>query len=294
MNRLRGVTNSILTRGQLDLSAMRIAPEASESWISDLKSKGHCIIRGLTDPKRIIQLGAQIKLPAKVLGRAGTEKSKQLTQALFESNQGAALVRDLYLDNRIAWILSAFHNQSVIDHTKVLVKAANAPETPWHQDHAFFKLFDPFGTMITLWAPFASVSAANGGLRLVKAMPPNELLPHDPAVDGELAVAPSVLQPMLEHGIEEITAEPGDVVLFTSRAVHGTFPNATNHARFAFKLVFQDLSRRAPSQPLRTRAVRFHGVEGFMNRVVPCLGTRLRLQPELWRDNLRAKTRRAK
>jgi hypothetical protein len=71
--------------------------------------------------------------------------------------------------------------------------------------------------------------------------------------------------------------------------VHATYPNPTDGDRLAFKLVFQDLDRRAPDQPLTHRAVTFHGAEGAVNRWYPCGITRLQVQ----RDNLtrRLKTR---
>jgi ectoine hydroxylase-related dioxygenase (phytanoyl-CoA dioxygenase family) len=156
-------------------------------------------------------------------------------------------VRDLFWDARVQWIVSSFHARPIIEHTKVLIKAAHAPITPWHQDHAFFHKKDPTGTMITLWSPFHPVDPGNGALRLLRGEPPRTLLPHDIVnEEGEMAVTPSALAPLLARGIETPAVGPGDVVFFTSRVVHGTYANGTDSDRLAFKLVFQDLARRSP------------------------------------------------
>jgi len=253
-------------------------------WAVELKQQGFTIVRNILSTSNVKLLRELITSRLTEIGRqgsAGTEKSIFLTQLLFASSDTARIVRDLFWDSRIQWILGAFHERSVIEHTKVLVKASLAPETPWHQDHAFFRKYDPTGTMITLWSPLHPVGEDNGTLRLLRSKPPRVLLPHEIAnVEREKRVHAESLSPLLTEGIVIPEANPGDAVLFTSRAVHGTFANMTDSDRLAFKLVFQDLTRRT-QQPLRNGAVVFHGIEGLLNRLYPCVATRIRLQPDL-------------
>lgn len=270
------------------------AADAPSDWTTELRTSGYAIIRDLITPRDVEELRVlvdkRLRAWTKAKASAGTEKAPLLTQLLLASTRAARLVRDLFWDPRIQWVLGNFHCRSVIEHTKVLVKAAGAPETPWHQDHAYFKAFDPSGTMITLWSPFHEVSADNGSLRVTHGEQPRHLLPHEVANDeGELAIRSDALAPFLSRGVVNPSLRPGDAILFTSRVVHGTYPNSTVHARLAFKLVFQDLERRSVQHPLRDRSVAFHGVAGVINRLQPCALTRLRLQPKLWKTQLRSR-----
>jgi ectoine hydroxylase-related dioxygenase (phytanoyl-CoA dioxygenase family) len=265
---------------------------SSSDWVMDLRTRGYTVIRDLIPVAEVEALRELVETRRAAHGArtdVATEKSPLLTQLLFASNRAARLVRDLYWDERVQWILGSFHAQPVIEHTKVLIKAAGAPETPWHQDHAFFHDFDPTGTMITLWSPFHAVHPGNGALRVAKE-PVHALLPHDRVnEDGELAIQPAALGPALAGGVDVFEVGPGDAVFFTSRVVHGTYPNPTDADRLAFKLVFQDLEKRAAAHPLRERAVRFDGARGIVNRVVPCGITRLRLQPKQWKTRLKSR-----
>jgi ectoine hydroxylase-related dioxygenase (phytanoyl-CoA dioxygenase family) len=78
----------------------------------------------------------------------------------------ARLVRDVYWDERVQWVLGSFHTRPVIEHTKVLIKAAGAPETPWHQDHAYFNL--PEGTpVVGVWIALDDATPENGCMHFI-------------------------------------------------------------------------------------------------------------------------------
>lgn len=265
-----------------------------QDWVVDLTTRGFTVLKGVLPAGEVDYLrgvvGGELERRGRADSAVGTDKAKELTQLLFASARTARIVRDLYFEPRVQWILGAFHARPVIEHTKVLIKGARAPETPWHQDHAFFHGFDPTGTMLTLWSPLHGVSADNGGLRLLAGEPPRQLLPHLVARGGEKIVEPEVLAPLLARGVVDAAVEPGDAVVFTSRVVHGTYPNPTDEARLAFKLVFQDLARRAADKPLRaSRAVSFHGPGAWLNRAVPCAMTRLQIQRAQLRAGLKAR-----
>lgn len=275
-----------------------VAAQAVETqppdWVSEIRTQGHTIIRGLIagDDSTYLRTLIESRFAARPKStNVGTEKSTELTQLLFATTRTGRIVRDLFFDPRVQWILGSFYTQPVIEHTKVLIKAASAPETPWHQDHAFFHAFDPTATMISLWSPLSPVSADNGTLRILSGEPPRTLLPHRQANAGrELEIEPSVLAPLLAiHQAELPPVEPGDAVLFTSRVVHATYPNPTDRDRLAFKLVFQDLARRTPDHPLQQRSVSFHGLPGAVNRLYPCGITRLRMQREILARRLKAR-----
>lgn len=270
--------------------------DAQSNWTIELQTCGYTIVRDLIPPHAVEELRALVdnRLHAMIKAKAsvGTEKSPFMTQLLFASTRAARVVRDLFWDPRIQWVLGNFHCRPVIEHTKVLIKAAGAPETPWHQDQAFFKPFDPSATMITLWSPLHDVSPNNGALRVTRGEQPRMLLPHEVVNDeGELAIRSDALAPFLLRGVDSPAVRPGDAILFTSRVVHGTYPNPTAADRLAFKLVFQDLERRSAAHPLRDRSVAFHGFGGMINRLHPCALTRLRLQPNLWKARLRSRLR---
>jgi ectoine hydroxylase-related dioxygenase (phytanoyl-CoA dioxygenase family) len=276
------------------MAVAHVADDPEPDWVDEIRTRGHTIVRGLIPRAEADALRALIEARLAVRAKStnvGTEKSTELTQLLFATDRTARFVRDLFFEPRVQWILGSFHTQPVIEHTKVLIKAAGAPETPWHQDHAFFHTFDPTATMISLWSPLQPVSASNGTLRILSNEPPRALLPHRAANAGrELEIEPAVLAPLLAaHQVEIPPIEPGDAVFFTSRVVHATYPNPTYHDRLAFKLVFQDLARRSADRPLSARSVTFRGLDGAVNRLYPCGITRLQVKREILARRLKAR-----
>jgi ectoine hydroxylase-related dioxygenase (phytanoyl-CoA dioxygenase family) len=100
---------------------------------------------------------------------------------------------------------------------------------PWHQDNGYNGLrFEHF----QLWIALSEMTPDNGGLWLVpgshkRRLPHRRVGNHLEAVGSEVYDAPDANKVFVE-------AEQGDVVLFSSLALHKTYENATTRPRWAY------------------------------------------------------------
>jgi ectoine hydroxylase-related dioxygenase (phytanoyl-CoA dioxygenase family) len=215
---------------------------------------GFAVCRGLLAPVEVEALRSR-------LGRQGTKAAapksesitsdKALQRALVDDRDSAALLGQVAASARVLPLLQQFHARPFVEHTKVLVKQAGAPATPWHQDAAYWHGFDPRLCMLTLWVALGRTDDKSGCLRIARVQSADSLLPHDTLAGGKQYVLSDeiVRRHFDDHELVDLELEPGDGVFFGCRAVHGAYPNQSAQARLAFKLVFQDFAQRAPAVP---------------------------------------------
>lgn len=103
-------------------------------------------------------------------------------------------------------------------------KGPGAGVFPWHQDNEYSKLRDEH---VQVWIAMTSAAAEDGGLELVPVRH-DRRLPHGldgghVVHEGELPVAPVA-----------VTADAGDVVLFSSYTLHRTTPNTSDRHRWVY------------------------------------------------------------
>ena len=139
--------------------------------------------------------------------------------------------------------------QKIIDLLKVLIgpdiwvrwdqavaKGPNSATFPWHQDNNYSKLQDPH---YQCWIALTESHADNGGLLL---QPGSHLKSLSYRYEGYEVVSDVVPDsPVL------ITAEPGDVVIFSSFLLHSTTPNITQNDRWAYVIEYMSLDHYDPS-----------------------------------------------
>ncbi|HEY9770121.1 MAG TPA: phytanoyl-CoA dioxygenase family protein [Coleofasciculaceae cyanobacterium] len=138
--------------------------------------------------------------------------------------------------------------QKIIDLLKVLIgpdiwvrwdqavaKGPNSDTFPWHQDNNYSKLKDPH---YQFWVALTESNANNGGLLVQPGSHKQNLLYR---YDGYEVVYDGVPQsPLL------ITAEPGDVVIFSSFTLHSTTPNITQDTRWAYVIEYMSVDHYDP------------------------------------------------
>ena len=142
--------------------------------------------------------------------------------------------------------------QKIIDLLKVLIgpdiwirwdqAVAKGPDSKafaWHQDNNYSKLQDPH---YQFWIALTESNADNGGL-MVQPGSHRSSLPY--RYEGHEIVSDVVPDnPVL------ITAESGDVVIFSSFVLHSTTPNITQGTRWAYVVEYMSLDHYDPSVEL--------------------------------------------
>ena len=107
--------------------------------------------------------------------------------------------------------------------TKALIKSPGAPEFPWHQDNGYSGLKDRY---YQLWIALTPMTHENGGL-WIKPKSHRTRIPH--SLKGNHMVSDVTPEDPIF-----ISAESGDIILFSSWLLHRTNPNVSQMDRWAY------------------------------------------------------------
>ncbi|MBX9675447.1 MAG: phytanoyl-CoA dioxygenase family protein [Methylotenera sp.] len=114
-------------------------------------------------------------------------------------------------------------------------KKSGAGTFPWHQDNQYSGLKDAH---FQFWISLTTMTADNGGLWVVpgshKSILKYEVDDNHVSYKGDVSKA------------EFISAEPGDVVLFSSFLLHSTTPNITQDSRWAYVIEYMRMDKIDP------------------------------------------------
>lgn len=114
-------------------------------------------------------------------------------------------------------------------------KKPGAGTFPWHQDNQYSQLKDAH---FQFWISLTTMTAENGGLWVVpgshKGMLKYDVEDNHVAYNGDVSKA------------KFISAEPGDVVLFSSFLLHSTTPNITQNSRWAYVVEYMKMDHMDP------------------------------------------------
>lgn len=249
--------------------------------IDDIKTKGYTFLPGLIKPDHVNAILDSVHphVEQAEVGY-GTAKTSQITFAMFRTPQARQAMRDIIFMPETSDIFAHFMERPFVEHTKILVKAPGGPDTPWHQDAAFWESFDPEKTMLSLWIALEPVTIANGCMNMVEPSSAlNAILPHTKVRNGkELEIPSNDVDSLLNDGKEvSLEMQPGDALIFNSTTIHKALPNTTDNPRMAIKIVFQDRTRRAKGVAKHPSYIEMNGVKGWMNKINPCCLTARRM-----------------
>lgn len=260
-----------------------------ENQIKDFNRRGWMICRQIIDPVDMDSIRSRIADIRVALDAAvGTDKYRKRTGLLLTSSVTAKVVMKVVEHIVVKTILKRSFQFPIIEHTKVLIKAAGAPLTSWHQDAEFWKSFDPRQTMFTVWVALMDVGTDNGCLRLLDERT-SIIYPHEPVhLDSELAINQRDLGLLLDrYVVVDCPLKAGDALIFKSQMIHAAYSNGTGTHRMAFKIVFQDLAKRPRNAPLSDRSVKLQGISGWLNHWSPCVLTRMHLKYRALRSTIK-------
>ena len=121
---------------------------------------------------------------------------------------------------------------------KIVFKSAKTTfGTPWHQDWYYW-----FGSpKISAWIPLDDCTPDNGALRVV---PGTHKIDHiTNARTGEHGFTNCTPPEQIESlPVVDVVVGRGDIVFFSDKCVHGSYPNLAGADRFAFIPTYRDAS----------------------------------------------------
>ena len=169
-------------------------------------------------------------------------------------SQFEQVIRESALAVTAAQLMNSKTAQLFHDH--VLVKeAGTAKATPWHQDSPYY--FVEGKQSVSFWAPVDAVDQATlrcvaGSHQWEKPVLPTRWLAEDSFYPNESDYMP-VPDPDAEGlCVKEWAMQPGDVVAFDFRTLHGARGNNSSNRRRAFSVRFVGDDARYTERPGRT------------------------------------------
>lgn len=135
------------------------------------------------------------------------------------------VLRGILADPRLVAAVAAVLGPDLwVRWDQVVDKGPGAGIFPWHQDNEYSKLLDEH---VQVWIALTPAGPDDGGLELVPRRH-DRRLPH--GLDGGHVV----LEGPLPGEPVTVTAEAGDVVLFSSYTLHRTTPNVGERHRWVY------------------------------------------------------------
>jgi ectoine hydroxylase-related dioxygenase (phytanoyl-CoA dioxygenase family) len=202
---------------------------------AEFDKKGYVIIRNFWAKEYVEQIRAHIEelthfndAPnAHYLDKQGLlfssrlfQKSEFLREALSSPEIIDIMLRLVGKDIWICW-------------DQVVHKKPGGAEFPWHQDNGYYKLRVPH---FQLWIALSDNFPENGGLQVLPGSNNKGLVRHKRVGTHEV-----ICEHIEEGDIAKITAEPGDIILFSSLTYHKTGMNVSNVERWAYIVEYMSL-----------------------------------------------------
>ncbi|MEQ9424518.1 MAG: phytanoyl-CoA dioxygenase family protein [Cyclobacteriaceae bacterium] len=238
------------------------------SIMNSLEKQGYAVVPNLLDIHGVSQLSDSLKKLNIERSAFATIKNQRVALNHIIDPFNAKIIAKLLRHKLIRQLTTSYHSKSFVEHTKVLIKQKGSHATAWHQDASFWKEFDPYDTMFTLWIPLHPVNEANGCLKVLSASHKYKLLSHESIANGkELTISVSDFEEVsLKFKETKVEMNSGDGIFFKSKLLHAAFANKSSENRMAFKIVFQDFSKRSLKFKRHTSSIKLFGVEGFINK----------------------------
>lgn len=201
-----------------------MSSKQGSDWVASFQKNGFIILRNYLDREELELYQQGIKEAIALLEKESGLNAEGLIfhSNLFRLNQ--ALAHGLCAE-KIASVIETVANASVwIRWDQQITKMPGGVEFPWHRDNAYNKLR---AEHFQCWIPLSSMTPENGALWLQPGShlwEESEHLKKDNHWVADLSDADSIC----------LEAEPGDLVLFSSKLFHKTGINQTDSPRVAY------------------------------------------------------------
>jgi hypothetical protein len=160
-------------------------------------------------------------------------KEASLPQILGPSNYAPELEETVYAANTLAITKQLLGPEGCRRGEHMIRKPPGGPETPWHQDEAYWHP-EFFYHTTNFWLPLQDATAGSGCMWILPGSHEWEVLPHRPIGDN---VAVHGLELDTEIDLSAAVCCPipaGGCTIHQSRTLHYTGPNRTDRPRLAY------------------------------------------------------------
>ena len=202
---------------------------------AEFKKNGYVFIKNFFSLAEVDTLVADIKIASAIKsGEDVLDKGDLKFHALI-MHQSERL-RAFISQQKIIDFLKDFTGPDIwVRWDQAVEKKPGAGTFAWHQDNQYSGLKDQH---YQFWISLTSMTADNGGLWVVPGS-------HKGLLKFEKEGSHVVYKGDVS-GAKFISAEPGDVVLFSSYLLHSTTPNITQQSRWAYVIEYMQMSKIDP------------------------------------------------
>jgi ectoine hydroxylase-related dioxygenase (phytanoyl-CoA dioxygenase family) len=202
----------------------------------EFKRNGFIFLKNVFSQAEITQLEADLKEAAATKsGDDVLDKGNLKFHALLMHR--SEKVRDFISQQKIIDLLSPLAGPDIwVRWDQAVEKQPGAGTFPWHQDNQYSYLKDQH---YQFWISMTSMTADNGGLWVVPGS-------HKGLLKFENDGSHVVYKGNTDNKVF-ISAEPGDVVIFSSFLLHSTTPNITQNSRWAYVVEYMQTGTIDPN-----------------------------------------------
>jgi len=196
----------------------------------EFKEKGYIHIKSFFSKQEIEDLIHEIQLTSSKHPSQDILNIGELTfnhQIMHKSKK----LREFISQPKIVELLSTFIGPNFwVRWDQAVEKGPGAGTFPWHQDNSYSGLKDAH---LQLWISLTKMSKDNGGLWVVPGSH-KKALPHDK--QGTHTIYRGKIS-----AEDFVSAEVGDIVVFSSFTLHSTTPNVTQESRWAYVVEYMNM-----------------------------------------------------
>jgi ectoine hydroxylase-related dioxygenase (phytanoyl-CoA dioxygenase family) len=202
---------------------------------AEFKKNGYVLVKNFFTPAEVDALVADIQAASQAIPSDDIlDKGNLKFHALIMHS--SEKLRSFISQPKIIDFLKQFMGPDIwVRWDQAVEKKPGADTFPWHQDNQYSALKDQH---FQFWISLTTMTADNGGLWVVpgshKGMLKYEMIGTHVSYAGDVTHA------------EFISAEPGDVVLFSSFLLHSTTPNITQKSRWAYVVEYMKMDNIDP------------------------------------------------
>ena len=216
------------------METLKVTKAESRNLQAEFQKKGYVIQEGLFSPEEATALIDDIKAAETIDGVSALNKGAMTfySGVFFNSPKLQAIIAQPKVVN---FLIQVIGPDFWVRWDQAVAKGPGAGTFPWHQDNSYNALRDGH---YQFWIALTDSHADNGGLWLVPGSHKQQL-PHR-QVDNHMVYQGTPENPIC------IEAKAGDVVLFSSFALHKTTPNITKETRWAYVIEYMSLDHFDP------------------------------------------------
>lgn len=200
------------------------------------KQNGFIYLKNVFSQAEIMQLEADLKEAAATKsGKDVLDKGNLKFHALLMHR--SEKIRAFISQAKIIDLLVSLAGPDIwVRWDQAVEKQPGAGTFPWHQDNQYSYLKDQH---FQFWISMTSMTADNGGLWVVPGS-------HKGLLKFEKDDSHVVYKGNTDNKVF-ISAEPGDVVIFSSFLLHSTTPNITQKSRWAYVVEYMQMNHIDPN-----------------------------------------------